>query len=103
LLFNWNDCRTDREAQSRFYQRKNLNTLGCHGFQFQVWRYAGESRYLVSAIANVIFVILVQIQTINHLSQRQTLLENKTEIDLMLTIARNPSQYTAYVNTTVFE
>lgn len=61
LLFNWNDCRTDREAQSRFYQPKNLNTLGCHGFQFQVWRYAGQSRYLVSAIANVIFVILVQI------------------------------------------
>lgn len=34
LLFNWNDCRSDMESQLRFYRKKNLNTLGCHGFQF---------------------------------------------------------------------
>jgi hypothetical protein len=34
LLFNWNDCRSDKEAQMRFYFKKDLNTIGCHGFQF---------------------------------------------------------------------
>jgi len=34
LLFNWNDCRSDKEAQTRFYFKKDLNTIGCHGFQF---------------------------------------------------------------------
>jgi hypothetical protein len=75
----------------RFYQRKNLDALGCHGFQFQVWRNAGQSRYLVSSIANIIFVLLVQIQTIHHLTLRQNLLKNKFEIDVMLEIAKDPS------------
>lgn len=32
LLFNWNDCQNDRENQLRFYRKKNLKQLGCHGF-----------------------------------------------------------------------
>jgi hypothetical protein len=34
LLFNYNHCRYDWEAQLRFYKKKDLNLCGCHGYQF---------------------------------------------------------------------
>jgi REP element-mobilizing transposase RayT len=40
LLWNYNHCRFDMEAALRFYRKRNLQTVGCHGFQFQVWRFA---------------------------------------------------------------
>ena len=32
LLFDYNHCRYDKEAQLRFYRKRNLNAVGCHGF-----------------------------------------------------------------------
>ena len=40
LLWDYNHCRYDAEARLRFYKKRSLKTMGCHGFQFQVWRYA---------------------------------------------------------------
>jgi len=34
LLFNYNHCRYDQETKWRFYQKKDLNAVGVHGFQF---------------------------------------------------------------------
>jgi len=39
LLFNFNHTRYDLEGRLRFYKPKNLKAIGCHNFQFQVWRY----------------------------------------------------------------
>jgi hypothetical protein len=45
LLFNYNHCRYDWEQQQRFYQAKDLDKVGCHSYQFQVWRNSGQTRY----------------------------------------------------------
>lgn len=32
LLWNYNHCRYDLEARLRFYKKRSLKTMGCHGF-----------------------------------------------------------------------
>ena len=34
LLFNYNHCRDDMEQMNRFYQKKDLDKMGCHNYQF---------------------------------------------------------------------
>lgn len=102
LLLNWNDCRQDKESQMRFYRNKDLNTIGCHGFQFQVWRYAGQSRYLVTAITNVIFVCFVQWQMIHHLKLRTIMLDNQFTIDTLIKITENADYWKNYFDATTY-
>lgn len=68
-----------------------------------MWRYAGQSRYLVSSIANFLFVLAVQIQTIHHLNLRRNILQNTKNIDVMLEIARNPEDFKSYYNDPEFK
>lgn len=56
----------------------------------------------MSSIANFVFVLLVQIQTIYHLKLRESLLTRKFEIDSMLEIAKDPSKYASYINKVEF-
>jgi hypothetical protein len=60
LLWNYNHCRYDMENTLRFWKKRDLKAFGCHGFQFKVWRYAAESRYLVSAVTCLAFCIICQ-------------------------------------------
>lgn len=55
LLFQYNHCRYDEEERVRFYRARDLNKLSCHDFQFQVWRYSGQSRHLISSVTLFIF------------------------------------------------
>ena len=50
LLFNYDHCRYDMEKMLRFNKRKDVEQIGTHPFQFQVWRYSGQSRYITFGI-----------------------------------------------------
>ena len=55
LTFTYNHCRYDEEERLRFYKPRELEKIGCHGFQFQVWRYSGEARHLVYSVSLIAF------------------------------------------------
>ena len=89
LLFNYNHCNYDKELDLRFYRTKDLNDIGCHGFQFQVWRFAAQSRYLVEAICVWAFVVLVHIQMYRHMMDSMDLLDRDEEIRYSIGVAQN--------------
>ena len=81
LLFNWNHCRYDWEQQLRFYNKKDLDKTGCHNYQFQVWRYSGQTRYQISALCNWCYIILYHLHTTKHLSQAIYIKKNAAAIN----------------------
>jgi hypothetical protein len=72
LLFNYNHCRYDDEQRLRLLPLKNnkdLSRFGCHDYQFQVWRYSGQSRHMVFAVFMWVMVLLYHLLIINHLTE----------------------------------
>lgn len=57
LLFNFNHTRFDMETQMRFYKKKDLRKVGCHEYQFQVWRNCPKTRYYAEFFIILGFVI----------------------------------------------
>ncbi|CAI2363473.1 unnamed protein product [Moneuplotes crassus] len=57
LLFNFNHTRFDMESQMRFYNRKDLRKIGCHEYQFQVWRNCPKTRFYAEFFFILGFVI----------------------------------------------
>jgi hypothetical protein len=68
LTFLYDHCRFDMEDRLRFYRPRDLDKLGAHGFQFQVWRYSGETRHLVYSIALFIFYAIIHVLITQHMS-----------------------------------
>jgi hypothetical protein len=66
----------DEEENLRFYKRKDLSKSGCHAFQFQVWRYSGESRHIVQAITTVLFTVWLHIWIVAHMTYVNYMLSN---------------------------
>lgn len=93
LLFNFNHCRYDWEQQLRFYQRKDLDKIGCHNYQFQVWRYSGHTRYQIMALCNWTFIILYHLHTTKHLSQAIYIKKNADAINYSYDVAMDPAAY----------
>jgi len=58
---------------------------------------------LISAIATIIFVAMVQWQTIHHLKLRANVLTLEPEIDLMVEIAKNTDDFAAFKNTDAYK
>ena len=98
LLFNYNHCRYDWEYQLRFHQKKDLNTIGCHGYQFQVWRFAGQSRYFVSALFTWAFVLIVHVQMIHHMTFALYIKDNAESIEYAIDVAENPKRFTGVLS-----
>jgi hypothetical protein len=68
-----------------------------------VWRFAGQSRYLVSAIANFTFVCFVQWQTVHHLKLRENLLTDLLPINAAIDLANTPkSEIARYIDPIFF-
>ena len=76
LLFQYDHCRHDEEEQLRFYKPRDLSKYGCHGLQFQVWRYSGESRYLISSFTTLIFAIILHVVIVNQMTASLTMQDN---------------------------
>ena len=70
-----------------------MNTIGCHGYQFQVWRYAGQSRYFVSALFTWAFVLIVHIQMIYHMSFALYIKDNQDSIEYAISVSENPKRF----------
>lgn len=68
LLFNFNHTRYDLEGQLRFYKKRDLKSIGCHGFQFEVWRNCPKSRYYAEVVSIIGFVILTHTWIITYLN-----------------------------------
>ena len=69
LLVEYNHCRFDEEEHYRFYQRRDLSKVGCHPFQFQVWRYSGESRHIVGMVTTLGFCVLMHVLFANQMTR----------------------------------
>ncbi|CDW87773.1 transient receptor potential cation subfamily member 4 [Stylonychia lemnae] len=80
MLFNYNHCLYDEEENLRFYKARDLSKFGCHGYQFQVWRYSGESRHMVTFIANLIFTILFHLLIVGHLTDVLDMIDSDSTI-----------------------
>lgn len=93
LLWNYNHCRFDMETKLRFYEKRDLNAIGCHAFQFQVWRYAGSSRYLISAITTLAFILIIHYHICSHESFSLFIKTNSPKIDYALEVSANPQSY----------
>ena len=95
LLFNYNHCRYDWETQLRFYHKKDLDKMGCHNYQFQVWRYSGQTRYQISAFCNWAFILLYHLHTTKHLSQSIYLDKHADAINFSYDVAADPDAFVA--------
>ena len=73
LLFNFNHSRYDLEGRLRFYEKRDIKSMGCHGFQFQVWRYCPKSRYYAEFVSLLFFVILTHVWMIDYFNLAQEL------------------------------
>lgn len=91
LLFNYNHCRYDWEQQLRFYRRKDMDKVGCHNYQFQVWRNSGQTRYMIMALCNWAFVILYHLHTTSHLSQSLYIIKNAEAINYAYDVTADPA------------
>ena len=71
LLFDYNHCRYDDEVKMRPALKSSIDLarFGCHDFQFQVWRYSGQSRHLVYSLFTLLLIIWYHLLIINHLSK----------------------------------
>lgn len=65
------------EKKLRFNQKKDLNQLGTHMFQFEVWRYSAKSRYFAFAVAFVINAIVMHSILLKQISQGIYLKQNE--------------------------
>ena len=54
-----------------------------------MWRYAAQSRFLVEAICVWAFVILVHIQTYNHINLARTLLDSDKDIRYAMGVSQD--------------
>lgn len=68
LLFNFNHTRYDLEGKLRFYKPKDQKSLGCHDYQFEVWRNCPKSRYYAELVSIVFFVILTHTWIIDYIN-----------------------------------
>ena len=69
------------EASLRFYRGRDLSQYGCHPFQFQVWRYSGESRHLIASITNLAFVILFHLIIFDPMTYVLDLMDHQVEVN----------------------
>jgi hypothetical protein len=93
LLVNYNHCRYDLEQQLRFYNAKDLDKVGCHNYQFQVWRNSGQTRYQISAICNWLFIFFFHLHTTAHLSQSIYIIKNADAITYAFEVGSDPESY----------
>lgn len=66
LLFNFNHTRFDMEGKMRFYKKKDLRKIGCHEYQFEVWRNCPKIRYYAEFFFILGFVIWTHTWMINY-------------------------------------
>ena len=69
---------------------KDLNKVGCHGYQFQVWRYSGQSRRLIEALCTWTFVAFVHWKIIRHMAFANYIKANESAIDRAILVYENP-------------
>ena len=80
LLFNYWHARSDEEERLRFYRPRDLKALGCHPFQFQVWRFSGRSRYYVELIALIGLVAAIHYFIARFLNRAYGLLDDESAL-----------------------
>lgn len=81
LLFEYDHVRYDDEKNLRPTNLKiDLKRFGCHDYQFQVWRYSGQSRHLVYALCTFIMVLCYHFVIINHLTEAVDLENQEKEM-----------------------
>lgn len=66
LLFNYNHTQYDMEGKMRFYKKKDLRKIGCHEYQFEVWRNCPKIRYYAEFFFILGFVIWTHTLMINY-------------------------------------
>jgi hypothetical protein len=91
LLFNYDHCRIDLERQLRFTNKKDLDKVGTHGFQFEVWRSSGKSRYITFAISFILNAILMHSILLTQISQGLYLKHNEKAIESIFEAHKNLS------------
>ena len=91
LTFAYDHCRHDEEERLRFYQKRDLARIGCHGLQFTVWRYSGESRHLVYSVSLIIFYAILHTLLTAQMSRSLYFWNNSQTIAFWQAAAQDPT------------